>query len=370
MNSEAKIACTILTGFLGSGKTTLLNQLLTTKEMANAAVLVNELGIISLDHDLIVHSEDSLIVLAGGCVCCALREDVETAIRLLIKKRDSGEIPAFEHLIIETTGLADPIPLLMTLRSFGLARERMRPAKVITTADAALLEQTTAGYKEAARQLVAANLVIITKSDTVSEGDTIEAIKIANKVNPWCEAYAGSTVADNASRVLSYLDGERENADSKAITLNDVLLSPKDKVEHGNIVTLPLSLDMEVDWTAFGIWMTLLLHRHGGKVLRVKGILNVQGTNGPVVVHSAQHMVYPPVHLEQWPSSDRTSRLVFILDGLDPALVLRSIEVFLRAASTPYGRLKVESHSAPAGAGGTIGGRPVRRPTAPRWIRG
>ena len=185
MSTAAKLSCIILTGFLGSGKTTLLNRLLKDAEFQGAAVLINEFGEVPLDHELIVHSEDRLVVLSGGCVCCALREDVEGALRQLFEARDAGTVPPFTRIVIETTGLADPVPLLMTLQAFGLARERLQAPLVVTTVDAGLHHVTTANHPQALRQLAIAQLVLITKSDIVGEEGANKVLSDAARLNPW-----------------------------------------------------------------------------------------------------------------------------------------------------------------------------------------
>lgn len=375
MKQDTKVSCTILTGFLGSGKTTLLNRLLKHPELRDAAVLINEFGEIGLDHELIVHSEDRLVVLAGGCVCCALREDVEAALRHLFHKRDTGEIPAFTSIVIETTGLADPIPLLMTLQSFGLARERLSAPTVVTTVDAGLHAATLANHPQAARQIVAAHQIVVTKADIVGESQAREVAAQVAALNPWANVEVGQDAADSTSFVVRCISQQLiDNSTSQLVGPGADWGWPSGKLlnlrnQHHKVVSFPMIFDSQIDWTVFGVWMTLLLHRHGSKVLRIKGILNVRGLHGPVVIHAAQHMVHPPQHLTEWPSDDRRTRLVFIVDGLDPAVITRSLDVFLKS-KTSDSTANVESHSAPAGAGSTVRGRPIRRPTAPRWIRG
>jgi len=377
MSTRSKLSCVILTGFLGSGKTTLLNRLLTDADFQDAAVLVNEFGEVALDHELIVHSEDRLVVLAGGCICCALREDVEGALRQLFQARDAGTVPPFSRIVIETTGLADPVPLLVTLQAFGLARERLDVPLVVTTVDAGLHQVTVAHHSQAVRQLAVAHLVLVTKADLVGEARANQVLSDAARLNPWArieivpEDASGSWVAD----VLR----EREAAARSSLHDHLAALPRVDGAwltgkyrradEAHGAVSFPVFLDGPVDWSAFGVWMTLLLHRHGSSILRVKGLLHVNGLNGPVVIHAAQHMVHPPQHLDRWPSEDRRTRLVFIVEGLDPGAILRSMSVFLQA-TRQASSASVNAHHVGAGAGGTVRGRPIRRPTAPRWIRG
>lgn len=371
-----KIPCIIFTGFLGSGKTTLLNRVLSETHLRSAAVLVNEFGEVGLDHELIAHSSERLVVLSGGCVCCAMREDIEGALRELFQKRDAGVIPAFTSLVIETTGLADPVPLLMTMRSFGLARERLMAPRVVSTADAALFDVTASRHTQAIRQVTNADLVVVTKADLVPEEQLRKVEKVLKALNPFCDV----VVAGHEGSMAAIL----ALGDKVCLGRADELKSAPDgpnmdfwtsgrfqrpaSAAHG-ARSFSMVFDDAIDWFAFGVWLSLLLHRHGERVLRVKGILHVTGLKGPVVIHSAQHMVHPPEHLDQWPSAQRQSRLVFIVQGLEQKAIIRSMSAFLR--NTTYCEaVPVIAHSAPAGGGGTIRGRPVRRPTAPRWIRG
>jgi len=371
----------ILTGFLGSGKTTLLNRLVGHALFRDSAVLINEFGEIALDHHLVMHSADRMVVLAGGCVCCAVREDVEGALRELFDRRDRGQIPAFERIIIETTGLADPVPLLLTLQTFGLARSRLQPPRVITTVDAALNAQTVAAFSEALRQIAAADLVVITKADRVEDPTLAMVRERVKAINPWCrvaESNLASSQADAGLReVYAFL--QAGSARPQAVWQQHPRGHRIDWTAGGHTnpasgaghqaQSFSISLDEAIDWGSFGVWLTLLLHRHGERVLRVKGIVNVAGLSAPVVFHAAQHMVHPPEHLDSWPSEDRRSHIVFIVLGLDPALVLRSLRVFSSLAARVAGA-SPQRGVTPAGAGGTVAGRPIRRPTAPSWIRG
>lgn len=374
-----KIPSVILTGFLGSGKTTLINRLLKDPQFQQAAVLMNEFGEVPLDHELIAHSEERLVVLSGGCVCCALREDVEGALRQLFEQRDAGTIPAFDRVIIETTGLADPIPLMMTLQTFGLARERLAAPTVVTTVDAELFGSTMARHPQAARQVAAAHAVIVTKADIAGEERSRHAAAEVGRLNPWARTAIGQVPAD-AALLARLLDESARDAapqwgggllDSAVERTRQGWLSGRYVKTGGShsAESFPVIFDAPVDWTAFGVWLTLLLHRHGQNILRVKGLLNVDGLRGPVAVHAAQHLVHPPEHLDEWPSKDRRTRLIFIVDGVDPGLVARSLHAFLRTGSTLSAGLG-DTHYVRAGGGGTVRGRPVRRPTAPGWIRG
>jgi G3E family GTPase len=363
--TQERLPVFILTGFLGSGKTTLLRQILAKSEFADSAVLINELGEVGLDHDLIAFSQESAIVLQGGCVCCTIREDVEGALRELFEARDAGRIQAFRRLIIETTGIADPHSLIVTLHANPLACARLMKPLVITVVDGVLGEDTLAHHKEATAQLTAADSVVVSKRDLSSAGGVIPKI---SRLNPWASVIHSDLLVDDLSALFpmtpvtppsdsKYLGRFSQNSTTNATTV------------HDDVRVFCLVLERPLDWTAFGVWMTMLLHAHGQKILRIKGLLDIDGRDGPVAFHCAQHLVHPPQHFEQWPSSDRRSKLVFVMRDLDPLLVARSLKLVDEAAKQAPNPAQKRGYIA-AGAGGSVAGRPIRRPTAPRWIKG
>jgi G3E family GTPase len=381
MSKSPHLPTVVLTGFLGSGKTTLLNRLLSDPAFCDAAVLVNEFGEIGIDHDLITQSTERVVVLAGGCVCCSIREDVEGALRNLFKRRDSGDLPMFNGLVIETSGLADPVPLLLTLRRSGVAASRLQLATVVTTVDAVLGVTTMARYREATRQIAAADVLVLTKSDLVS-GDVLDGVRKAlETLNPWAVVAApnnsGPDIAALVCQATHRARNERLSLRTwvgRAFDSNTVAPIPIMRYRHlaedtpTGACSFSIDFAQPVDWGAFGVWLTLVLHRHGERILRVKGILNVAGLRGPVAFHAAQHMVHPPEHLPEWPNDDQHSRIVFIVVGLEQATVLRSLKAFNELAARARDAKKPAAGKG-AGGGGTIAGRPIRRPTAPSWIR-
>lgn len=358
MNGE-RLPVYILTGFLGSGKTTLLGRILTDPAFADSAVIINELGEVGLDQELVTLSEDSTVVMPGGCACCTIRDDIERALRQLFDARDAGRIPPFRRLFIETTGIANPLPLLVTLNANPLAASRLEAPRVITIVDGILGRETLERQVEAGAQVAAADLVLVSKKDLQPETHVPSAIAA---MNPWAAVRRADLLTDPVDALLAMPAGQRLGRFAfQAATTAD---SP-----HGGIRSYCLVLDEALDWTAFGIWMSMLLHRHGERVLRVKAILNIDGNKGPVVFHSAQHLVHPLQHLDEWPGTEHRSRIVFILRDLEPELIDRSLKLFDSAAKLSHREAGRGGYLA-AGAGGTIAGRPVRRPTAPRWLKG
>ncbi len=365
---------TILTGFLGSGKTTLLNRLLRHPAFARSAVLVNEFGQVGIDNELLRYSTERVAVLPNGCVCCAVREDIEETVRLLIEQESAGRLPPFEHLFIETSGLADPARLIQTFSASPVLRSRFALRSVVATVDAMLGAATLSRFPEAARQVALADKVLLTKTDLLDAGNTAEPLlRQIRAVNP--QAGADVLQPDFLSEAqMDCLLGQDEPARRDPAenflrgSANDGRLRPAHLLDTG-ISSFSVVLSEAVDWTAFGVWLTWLLHRHGASVLRVKGLLRVAQCEGPVAFHCVQHMVYPPQHLERWPDDKRESRLVFIVQDLDCARVERSLRAFTGLAFAVAGEGREWARHKDIGAGTTVRGRPVRRPSTPRWLR-
>lgn len=320
------IPVTLLTGFLGSGKTTLLQRLLTDPGMARAAVLINEFGEVGLDHHLLDRIDDNVVLMKSGCICCTVRGEVADALMNLNSLRTRGEID-FDRVVIETTGLADPYPVLQTLRAHPVLRSHFENGGVLTTVDAVNAARQVEHRAEAVRQIAAADRIVLTKTDLARE-DEIPALRATLvRINPSARVVAGT---DETSAIVGRLDPalppmaaeEQEiggNHHHHHHSLNEDL----------GVVTFSLTVEESVDWTDFGIWLTLLLHRHGDRIFRFKGILAIAGEDRPVAVHGVQHLVHAPVHMEHWPDGPRVSRMVFILEGIDPERIRRSFSSFM-----------------------------------------
>jgi G3E family GTPase len=305
---SAKTPVALLTGFLGSGKTTLLSHLLAHPDMGETAVIVNELGDIAIDHHLLRRVDERTVLLKSGCVCCSLRGDLADELRDLLGRRDRGEIPAFRRVVLETTGLADPAPILYTLMSEPVVKHHFRLERVIATVDA----QHGLPAPESVRQVAAADTVVVTKTDLNEPGEVRSTVE---QLNPTAAVFEVS-FGDVEPGVLFGTPG----TDLRSVPTPDAH-------EHGDIRACCLLLDEELDWGAFGIWLTMLLQSRGDDILRVKGLLNVGGA-GPVLVNGVQHVVHPPEHLDPWPDDDRRSRIVFIGRGIDPASLQESLAAF------------------------------------------
>jgi G3E family GTPase len=336
----AFIPVNVITGFLGSGKTTLLQRLLVSPGLADTAVLVNEFGEVGLDHHLLRHLDEEIVLLQSGCVCCTIRGDLSTAIRDLYGRRERGEILAFRRLVIETTGLADPVPILSTVMAEPVLRHHFRLGNVVATVDAVNGLRHLECQEESAKQAAVADRIVITKTDIASPSEIAELRRRLARLNPAAPTLQTAPhlrldpdllltrdlydLDSRAEEVRRWLAIENERANSSLPDHRHIDVNRHD----AGIQAFCLRFERPLDWTSFGIWLTMLLHCHGNNVLRVKGMLNVAANPGPVVIHGVQHLVHPPDHLPEWPDGDHSSRIVFIVKGLFRDMIERSLAAF------------------------------------------
>jgi G3E family GTPase len=321
----------VLTGFLGSGKTTLLNRLLRSAALSDTAVIVNEFGEIPLDHVLIEDVAGETVVLGNGCLCCTVRTDLADALLGLLARARRGEIPQFRRTVIETTGLADPVPVLGTLENHPVLRHHVRRGLVVTTVDGSRPELDAGRFEEALRQISAADWIILTKRDLGPDGGAASqaSIRRLNPLAPMLFADSPSLTADLAEQL-----GASETAAAHRLLPASATSATHDHLHAGapaGVATVSIAWDEPIDWPAFGVWLSLLLHAHGDRILRIKGLLNIAGREGPVFVNGVRHVVHRPIHLERWPDQDRRSRLVAIVAGLDPESLRRSLRDWIAA---------------------------------------
>ena len=336
-----RLPVSVLTGFLGSGKTTVLRHLLRDPAMADTAVVINEFGDVGLDHMLVEASSEDVVVMDSGCLCCTIRGDLIDTLRSLFRRRVKGEVPDFKRLVIETTGLADPAPILHTLMSDPLLSARYRLDGVITTVDGMhALDQFERQF-EPVKQAAVADRLLITKTDLASR-DQIAALRerlatinpaapvhciVQGKVDP--TVLFGAGLYDLATKTPDVARGLREEAYG-------------DDASHGHhghdvnrhddrIRSFCLIADEPLSWDAFADWMDALISVHGESLLRIKGILNIVDAEGPVVVHGVQHIFHPPAMLDAWPDADRRSRIVMITRDLNREPVEQMFRAFIDA---------------------------------------
>jgi G3E family GTPase len=338
---------TIVTGFLGAGKTTLLNHLLTAPELSDTLVLINEFGEIGLDHLFVEKVDGDMVLMSSGCVCCSIRGELVSTLEDILRALDNGRMKPFRRVILETTGLADPAPILHTIVSHPYLVLRFRLDGVVTLVDAVNGEATLDAHEEAVKQAAVADRLVLTKTD-LPEGAEKRASLVARlrALNP------GARLLDAASgeaTPAALLDCGLYDPHSKTPRVREWLNAeavetaeahdPHDHHDHGHdphrhhhhhdvnrhddhIQAFCLTGDTPFTPASFDIFVDLLRHTHGPKLLRVKGIVALADDIGrPVVIHGVQHVFHPPHRLDAWPDDDRRTRIVFILRDLDRSFV-------------------------------------------------
>ena len=298
----ARLPVSIVTGFLGAGKTTLIRTLLDSPAGANTAIVVNEYGEIGIDNALLRASSDATVLLGNGCVCCLMRSDLQESLRALFADRARGAVPGFERVIIETSGLADPGPLLQTFASDRALGEEFHLQALVTVIDAPNGARNLASAPEAREQVALADRIVLTKSDLADPAELLTQL---------AELTAAPVErAVNGAIDPTYLLDER---------LDLPVRIPEHDHAHAHshgIDSFAITFDKPLAWPAFEQAMAVLTALRGADLLRVKGIVAVEGVKGPVVVHAVQHTSHRPIELQEWPDSDRASRLVFITRGI------------------------------------------------------
>ena len=346
-----KIPVTVITGFLGSGKTTLLNELLRDPGMADTAVIINEFGEVSIDHLLVETSIENTLVLQSGCICCTVRGDLVDTLIGLQEKRAKGEIPDFSRVLIETTGLADPVPILQTLANDPDIAPAFVLRMVVTTVDAVNGLGQIDEFPEPVKQAALADLILLTKTDLADRARIDALVKRLAGLNP-------------AAKVLKILNGRIAPAALFAEASPDPRASPENLnrwlgaeafVQHGlkhgeahageghghahhhdlsrhadNIRAFVITHDRPVSAAALKTWLASIASLRGRDLLRMKGVVNVAGLAGPMVVQGVQHLLHPPVALSRWPDADRRTRIVFITRDI-PAKALEASFAVLAA---------------------------------------
>ena len=321
---DSRIPVTIVTGFLGSGKTTIIRHLLADPRFANAAVIVNELGEIGIDHHLFRQTNERIKLLRGGCACCARRDDLVEALLDLIRRVDRGELTLLDRVLLETTGLADPAPILHTIAADPVLSRRYRVELAVATLDAVAGEAILETHAEALRQVTAADVVVLTKCDLAAPEAAALLPGLVYQLNP-----AGAVIAADRGRFDPgcLLVDHFRTVDKRWNVINKGDIPRFRHGAEGTVSSLSLVYDEPLDWRMLGLWLTMLLHCHGERVLRVKGLLDV-GEAGPLLLEGVQHVVHAPRHLRAWPDGDRRSRMVFIAREIDSDLIRESFETF------------------------------------------
>ena len=299
----ARIPVTIVTGFLGAGKTTLIRHFLATPEGRGTAVVVNEFGAAGIDDALLRDSADATALIGNGCLCCVMRSDLQITLRGLAADRERGVIPDLARIVIETSGLADPSPILQTFATDRALGDSFHVEALIAVADAAAGEATLDWSAEARKQVILADRLIVTKVDLAGEGKAAALTALLRTLNPRAAIIRAVNGALDPQHMLQPPEIEHSEFVAEA--------------EHSDgIASFVFREPHPLPWTAFARAMETLTALRGPDLLRVKGFLNVEGGRGPVLVQFVQHLAHPPVELESWPDDSRDSRLVFITRNL------------------------------------------------------
>jgi G3E family GTPase len=319
----------LLTGFLGSGKTTLLKRMLADPRFGDTAVIINEFGEVGLDHHLIEHVADDVVLLPSGCLCCAMKGELAAALRDLQSRRGRGLVPPFRRVVVESSGLADPFPVISTIKADPVLRHHFRLGTVLTTVDAVNGSETLDRHLESVRQAAIADTLVLTKTDLADAADVMALEVRLEHLNPAAPIVRTGDSSIDLAALLK--DAGAAPWFKATLEYTETQFSGRKAMENhrAGIRSFSMTIDAPLDWTAFGIWLTMLINRHGARILRVKGILSLRDEANPVAVHGVQHLVHPPQHLRAWPDGDRRSKLVFIVDGIEPDQLRRSLAAFM-----------------------------------------
>jgi len=362
-NAASRIPVTVLTGFLGSGKTTLLNHVLKQPDMAATAVIVNEFGEIGLDHLLVESATEDVVLLNSGCLCCTVRGDIVNTLTDLFVKRVKGRVPYFSRAVIETTGLADPAPVLHALISDPIVAERYMIDAVVTTVDAVNGAGTLDRQPEAIKQAAVADRLIITKAD-LAEPDAVEALtaRLAALNPAAAQLHAAHGAVDPTALFgLGLFDPQTKSIEVQR-WLNDEAVAAAahadrddddggDHSQHdvnrhdARIRAFCITRDRPISWSALSGWLDALASMRGDDLLRLKAIVAIaEKPDQPVVLHGVQHLFHPPVLLPAWPSEDRRTRIVFITRDLPQQAIEESLAAFAEA-DEPAAPIRLQNDS-------------------------
>ncbi len=338
------IPLTLITGFLGAGKTTLLNALLADPALKDTAVIINEFGDVSLDHLMVERIDDEMMVLSSGCLCCTLRGDLVTALEKLLRGLDNGRV-SFRRVAIETTGLADPAPILQIAMSHPYLVMRFRLDGVVALIDAVNGLSTLDAHREAVKQAAVADRLVLTKTDLVDTPERIAGkeqliarLRALNPAAPILDAAKGEATPERLLECGLYKPGDKI-PDVNAWLVEEAYAAAHEHGHHHHhdvtrhddrVRSFSLATDTAIPASVLDLFLELLRSMHGPNLLRMKGIVKIEETpDTPVVIHAVQHVLHPPARLESWPDADRRSRLVFIVRDIEPRVIGELFDAFL-----------------------------------------
>ncbi|MFD2265511.1 CobW family GTP-binding protein [Lacibacterium aquatile] len=353
------IPVTVLTGFLGSGKTTLLNRLLRDPAMKDTLVLINEFGEVGIDHHLVEKVDGDVVIMAAGCLCCTIQSDLSNQLRQFAIDRVRGKVSEFKRVVIETTGLADPAPVVHTLMQDPMVAAHYRLDGIVTTVDAVVGSATMDAQEEAVKQAAIADRIILTKQD-LARPEAVTAIQARlHDLNP------AAPILGTEAPVADLIEAGLFDPATKSLNVRRWLQA--EAVDHhhhhhhdhdhghdhhhhdhghghshqdahnvnrhdARIHAICLTRDEPLDWEAFALWAQSLATYRGEDLLRMKAMLNVKGKDKPVVVHGVQHLFHAPVELPEWPDADHRSRIVLIVRDITQAALEDGLDKIIAAA--------------------------------------
>jgi G3E family GTPase len=345
MSASILTPVTVLTGFLGSGKTTLLNRLLKHPACADTAVLINEFGAVPIDHLLVREASENIMVMDSGCICCSVQGDLVQALRELYFRRANNEIPAYRRVVIETTGLADPAPILHTLIEMPVVAARYSLAGVVTTVDAEHGSHQLDEHFESVKQAAVADRIVVTKTDLASAAQLDILTTRLAALNPGARVVTAVRGEIDPELLLDTglyrIEGKNpdveawlnETAYRRVASSSGLSRTARTHARHDErIKSFVLTFDAPVPWQGLIDGLEMLMTVRGDHLLRLKGIVNVAGETRPRVIHAVQHTLYPYATLPAWPDEDRRTRLVFIQRDLDENFIVRALSGFIEDA--------------------------------------
>ena len=324
MNQITQIPVTVITGFLGSGKTTLLSSILKEKEMQKTAVIINEFGEIGLDHALIEHTDENIVELQSGCICCTIQGDLNKTLIDLFDKMMNGKVSSFNRILIETTGLANPVPIIHTLMSSIELIRIYSLDGVITVVDSINGEKTLDLHEESLKQLALAEKIILSKTDIVDKDEINSLIYRIKEINPVSQivfSKFGNIPLEEIFGLGAY-DPYKKSEDVKKWLAAEKYKDKKHHHHHDvnrhneNIRAFSMMSENPVNMIAFSFFRDMITAALGANLLRMKGIINIAGEERPAVIHGVQHIFHPVQWLETWPDNDRRTKLVFITQNI------------------------------------------------------
>lgn len=334
MTGARLIPVTVLTGFLGSGKTTVLNHLLRQPGMDGTVAIINEFGAVGLDHLLVETSDERFALLDNGCVCCSVREDLVALLEDLPVRVAAGKLPPIRRILIETTGLADPVPVLHTLMTAPRIVARYRIDGVVVTVDAVNAISSFEGHAEPFKQIAVADRILLTKTD-LAEAETVAAVKQRiGAINPTVSVMPVNhgSIAPDALFEAGLFAPEAQSAQVASWFAAATAPGARHHHHHAHgsrISSFSLVVNEPIRWAALSRWLDYVAALKGDDLLRFKALVNVADRpEGPIVVHAVQHVLHPPLALDHWPSDDRASRLVFIVRDIPAEAIERTLARF------------------------------------------